>query len=602
MSTPFNRDPIPNPPQRSNNIDRFSTYLMVDSQQGLVVLQWVGEPRLRRNLQRYAAHDPHFARLLDAKDLEEQLEQFWINLAVNPPPPQEWEPANRQELAFKHLASYYESICHKAAKAIAYKHSQVSWEEALTIARAFIYNPQKLADILRKYQIQGSAKRSTYLHEVLTRTIKSETSVGKYSYWRLICQISEIKLTHALETAHYKQTEISQILFARKYFTNVYVFSRVKGRRKRPGETWPIPESEDFAETANCYNAERLLPSAPPEVTSNPHPVTAEQIQRWMENCFEAVKEGKKLEYQNLSLDELNANLGIEITDPKTAVENSAWPELGEEELTSAWSNQTEEIKQRLETALKRCGNMIEVPLSEGHWLIDETKLLPLKYGFGLTQKQMAVLCGIKQCKVSRDLKNKYIKPLVEALTQLSQPEGWVYDYVTEWLQKYFPSPNRADIIQAALVESLKQLTVSERELLSLCYGEKLDFSIIGDRQGYSVNEVEAKLASIETQLHNSLLHCIGKWMKEYVNQWLHIFYRTPIKQTLIHHLMALPSSIQESLQLYYKNSALPEQIEQCLEPDGAEVARVSMGRKMSTRRGLNPVGCQLFGDRHNWK
>lgn len=149
MSTPFNRDPMPSPPQRSNNTKRFSTYLMLDNQQGRVVLQWIAAPRLRRNVQRYAAHDPHFARLRDAKDLEEQLEQFWINLAVNPPPPQEWEPTNRQELAFQHLASYYETICHQAAKAIAYKHSQVSWEEALTIARAFIYNQKKLGDILR---------------------------------------------------------------------------------------------------------------------------------------------------------------------------------------------------------------------------------------------------------------------------------------------------------------------------------------------------------------------------------------------------------------------------------------------------------------------
>ncbi|MCT7996105.1 hypothetical protein [Laspinema olomoucense] len=563
MSTPFQRDGMPNPPQRSNNTDRFSTYLMVDNHQGRVVLQWIAEPRLRRNLQRYAAHDPHFPRLRDAGDLEEQLEQFWINFALNPPPPQEWEPANRHELAFQHLASYYESICHQAAKAIAHKHSQVSWEETLTIARAFIYNPKKLADILRKFQTKGSAKLSTYLHEVLTRTIKSETAVGRYSYWRLVCKTSEKKLLNALETAHYGQREISQILFAQKYFTKVYFFNRVKGRTRRRGETWPLPQPEDFAETAHCYNAERLLPSAPPEVASNPHPVTAEQIQRWMESCFEAVKECKNLEYQTCSLDELNAKLGIEIADPKTEPEDSAWGEFGEDELSLAWFNQTEEIKQLLETELKRCGNIIEVPLSERIWLIDKAKILPLKYGFGFTQKQIAVLCGIQQCKVSRDLTNKYTKPLLKALTQLSQPEGWVSDYVTEWLQKYFPSPNRADIIHAALVESLKQLTGAERELLSLRYGEKLVVTVIGDRWGCSADEVKAKLASIETQLHIFLLNCIGKWMKEYVNHWLHIFYQTPLKEALIHQLKGLPDSIQEGLQLYYKQSVLREQIEQ---------------------------------------
>lgn len=565
MSTSFNRDrQIPNLPPRRNNTDRFSTYLMVDNQQGRVVLRWKTDSRLRRNIQFYAARDPNFAQWHNDNEQEQKLEQFWIAIALNEAPMQQWEPAHRQQLALQHLASYYETICHKAAKAIADKHSQVSWEETLTIARTFVYSSSKIEEILRKYQPTGNAKFFTYLQEVLIRTIKSETSVGRYSSWRLICKISCQKLAHALASVQCQETQITQILFARKLFKAVYLFKRVKSQTRKAGETWPIPEPEDFAETAHCYNAERLLPSAPPEVAATPQ-VTPEQIQRWMETCFEAVKASKRSEYQDYSLEELNDQRGIEIADPKTETDSLGLPLGAESELNSALSKHSAKINQLFETELKQCPNIVELQLSDRIWLIDEAKLLPLKYGLGFTQTQIASLCGIKQYNVSRNL-SKYKKPLLKALKQLSQPDKWSEKYVGEWLAKYFPSPDRTDIIQAALVEALKELTVSERELLSLRYGEKLEVRVIGDRLEYSADEVTAKLAEIESQLHTFLLKSIDYWIKDYVNEWLDDFYQTLIHQVLIQQLMALPASIQNALQLYSKKSVKGEQTEENVE------------------------------------
>jgi hypothetical protein len=203
-----------------------------------------------------------------------------------------------------------------------------------------------------------------------------------------------------------------------------------------------------------------------------------------------------------------------------------------------------------------------------------------------LTQIQIAGLCGIKQYTVSRNL-NQYKKALLKALKEFSQPEGWVSEYVGEWLHKYFSSPDRRDIIQAALVEALKQLTVSERELLSLRYGERLDFRAIGLRLGCSADEVKAKLCSIEAQLHIFLLTCLEKWMKDYVKHWLHIFYQAPIQQTLIHDIMALPSSLQNSLQLHYKNSVNLEQIEWGLEWEKPEMFNLFWEGKCQLEEGL---------------
>lgn len=558
MFNPFlHRDRIPTPPKRLNNVERFSTYLMVDTQQGRVVLQWITQPRLRRNFQLYAARDPNFARLGDRR--ESALEAFWIDLALNPPPPQPWEPTNREQLALQHLASYYELICDKAAKWIVNKHGQLLWQDAFDIARTLVHDQEKLASILSQYQAKGDAKLSTYLQEVLIRTIKSEASVGRYSYWRLVCQTPQYKLIDALGRFGCQEPEISQIIFARKYFHQVYLFNRVKSPHRKPGEIWPVPQPEDFGETANCYNAERLLPCAPPEVAANPNPVTGEQMKAWMETCFEALKTTKKLTKECWSLDVLREK-GREFAAPETESEDYFINIVGEGKFKGGYLNEAKGISERLETELRNCKNVIELQLENGRWFIDETNLLPLTYGFGLTQTQIAALCNLKQYQVSRKL-SYYKTQLLNALTEISQPEEWVLPYVREWLQKYFPAPNRADIIQAALVEALKEITASERELLSLCYGEQLDVRAVGDRLGISPEEVEAKLNPIETQLHNGLLKHLDKWMKEYIKQWLYEVYQLSIQQVLIHHVQELPLPIQNSLQMHYQNYANPEQL-----------------------------------------
>ncbi|HEY9838206.1 MAG TPA: hypothetical protein V6D27_15050, partial [Vampirovibrionales bacterium] len=280
MLSPSNPNPIPTPPRRSPNVNQFSTYLRSNHDGGRWVLEWKTEPRLRRNFQLYIAQDPNFAKLCDHSEDGMGLEQFWIALALDPPPPQGWEPTDRQQLAFQHLASYYEPICHKAARAIVDIHSQILWEDAFTIARLWLQKQDKLSEILRKYQANGPAQFSTYLQSVLMRTIKSETDVGRYSYWRLLCKAPDYEIAQALESVYLGPHPVSQLLLARKYFKKVYMANRINGGSRKKGEIWPPPQGEDFAETANFYNAQRLLRSALPEVAANP-PTNAQQIESW---------------------------------------------------------------------------------------------------------------------------------------------------------------------------------------------------------------------------------------------------------------------------------------------------------------------------------
>lgn len=555
MLSPSHANPIPNPPRRSPNIHQFSTYLRSNHDGGRWVLEWKTEPRLRRNIQLYIAQDPNFADLCDRGEEGTALEQFWITLALDPLPPQAWEPPDRQQLAFQHLASYYEPICHKAARAITDKHSQILWEDAFTIARLWLQKQDKLAEIFRKYQPNGRAKFSTYLQSVLMLNITSETDVGRYSSWRLLCKAPDYEIVEALESAGVRPTQVSQMLLARKTFKKVYIANRINGGCRKPGEIWPAPQSEDFAETANFYNHQRLLRSALPEVAVNP-PSNGEQIEAWMQGCLKALKDKRRREHELISLEPFPEQPGLEIPDPNTESEDAILEEGSEGDFPNSPGSQMDRIPELFETALRGCRSIREVPLGDRRVLMDKDGILLLKYGIGLTQQQIADLRGINQSSVNRKLKI-YRTCLLSALTQLSQPKERAIDYLQGWLQKNFLSPNREDMIAESLGEAIKTLKSEERELLSLRYGQKLTVQQISDRLTVTTYQVQSRLSNIETQLHKCLFTTLENWIKKYVDQWLYAVYTSALSQLFNQGFNLLSPDIQKVLKLSY-NHRLP--------------------------------------------
>ncbi|MCT7963726.1 hypothetical protein NG791_23910 [Laspinema sp. D1] len=552
MLSPSNPNPIPTPPRRSPTLKQFCTYLRLNHQGGRWVLEWKTEPRLRRNIQLYIAQDPNFADLCDRQDDGTGLEQFWIALALNSLPPQGWEPPDRQQLAFQHLASYYEPICHQAARTIVHQHSQILWEDAFTIARLWLQKQDKLADILRKYQPNGPAKFSTYLQSVLMRNIKSETDVGRYSYWRLLCKAPDYEIAQALESVYLGKTQASQLLLARKLFKKVYIAHHINGGGRTRREIWPAPQKEDFAETANFYNAQRLLPSALPEVAANP-PSNAEQIESWMHSCLKALKDKRGRENQVYSIDELEEKQGLEIPAPPTELEDAILEEESEGDLQDCPGTQLKRIHELFETELRGCRSILEVQLGDRRVLIDKDRILILKYGVGLTQHQIGELRGMNQSSVNRKLKT-YKTHLLSALTQFIQPEERALDSVQGWLQKNFLSPNPADLIAQALGKAIATQKSEDRELLSLRYGQKLTVQQIGDRLGMTADQVNSKLSTIETQLHKGLCTTLENWIKKYVDKWLYDFYQSALSQLLNQGFNLLSPDIQKILKLSYNH------------------------------------------------
>lgn len=568
MLSPSNPNPIPNPPRRSPTVTQFATYLRSNHEGGRWVLEWKTEPRLRRNIQLYIAQDPNFADLCDRGEDGTELEQFWITLALDLLPPQEWEPRDRQQLAFQHLASYYEPICHKAARAITDKHSQILWEDAFTIARLWLQKQDKLAEIFRKYQSNGPAKFSTYLQSVLMLNIKSETDVGRYSSWRLLCKAPDYEIVEALESAGVRPTQVSQMLLARKTFKKVYIANRINGGYRRPGEIWPAPQSEDFAETANFYNHQRLLRSALPAVAVNP-PSNAEQIESWMYGCLKALKDKRGRENELISIEPLPEQPGLEIPDPKTEWEDAILEEGSEGDFPNSPGSQMDRIPELFETALRGCRSIREIPLGDRRVLIDKDGIILLKYGIGFTQQQIADLRGINQSSVNRKLKT-YKTCLLIALTQFSQPEERAMEYVKGWLQKNFLSPNREDMIAQSLVEAIKTLKSEDRELLSLRYGQKLTVQQIGDRLGLTADPVQSRLSNIEMQLHKCLFTTLENWIKKYVDKWLYDVYTSALSKLLNQGFNLLSPDIQKILKLSYNHHVPLDKIAARVELDEA--------------------------------
>ncbi len=380
-----------------------------------------------------------------------------------------------------------------------------------------IYNPIKLGSVLAKYDSQ-KGNVETYIADFLAKNIRAEAVVHKFSKWRLLCKKSDKELREALQVAGICEPEISQMLFARKYFKQVYVMNKVENPARKTGKKWPDPELKDFDISARCYNSEKLIPGTPHEVYASSGDITGKKVQAWMESCIVALQNYPKSIVPQHSLDalqsvgweahsdyvdtlELNSdNLQIDDAD-----DNQHFLSI---KSSSVLHQQLEGMKQ------------------------DYQKVLFLYYGFGLTQKQLADKLKINQSSISR-YQAKSLIILLDTLAGISQPQQWVKQYVERWLQQNYHAPSHSDLIQASLVLSVKKLPDVERNILQLFYGQRMDVNIISSLVGINESEVRELLKRLNQHLQESLIQEINIWIKEYLEKWLTKHYKSEAKSLL---------------------------------------------------------------------
>ena len=483
----------------------------------------------------------------------------------------DWEPANYRELALAHLASYLEPTCDRAAKLAAERYQEINWEDAFSIARQVIYAQTQLVDFLRTYRRDGQATIKTYIQQILLRIIRSETSVGEYSQWRLLCQTSKKELRQALSKMGVKEVEISRMILARQCFKEVYVLNRVKHPQRKSGGKWPEPLKEDFGAAASSYNAQKYLPSIPVELLAGTEMESQEMV-AVMRQCIQALRNQFNSIIRVASLEEMMESLGYEARDggPEGSVtEPSAdiWQSL-EAEL-SQYS--TTEIEEKLRAALRSGDDVVEIRIGDSCWPCDRRKMLLMHYGLGMTEQQVADYLTINQSNVSR-LLSKYKQRLLQTLTELSHPEGWITKYVSQWLKADYAAPDRADLIQAALTQALPKIPPQDQELLSLRYGRQLSISYIAQLGQISPSDVAARLETAETNLHSYLFKTFDHWIKDYVKLWLTRFYCQPVDAGLIQQFNALDRLSRNMLTLRYGQRLSEPQIADIFQIDATQV------------------------------
>ncbi|WP_449420398.1 sigma-70 family RNA polymerase sigma factor [Phormidium nigroviride] len=499
MPNPFNQESIPRLPERRDNANNFCTYLMLATHNSRPAIEWKNHLHLKRNFELYQQRNQQLSSLCSQPNQIKKLAEFWREIAIDTlPSSPDWEPKNRQILALEHLASYFETECYHAARTVWLQSQDFPWDEYLCCARVFIYNFEHLLRLLRSYNLSHQTALDTYIQQTLIQVIRSEVSIGKFSPWRLLAIKSDKELQEALQRFCYQEPCITQFMFARKYFKQVYRFNKINNPAiRKTGEKWPEPDIEDFQAAAECYNAEKSLPTAPHEVSAGSN-ITEGQIQAWMKICISALQNYPKS------------------INPQPLPE---FPELPNPEIEDSGTLTKESLK-KINSAFRKYLESLKP---------DQHKILLLYYGAGFKQKQVAKQLQVNQSVISRRLDAIKIK-LLETMVEMSQPHSWVANYVAGWLQRNYRTPLHSDLIEMALVAAIKELESEEKEVLRLRYGdERLAVEKIACQLSIDLSQVNTILSQTQQKLQANLIKVLNSWVKEYVEKWLEKFYQSQI-------------------------------------------------------------------------
>jgi DNA-directed RNA polymerase specialized sigma24 family protein len=513
MLNPFNRESIPRLPDRRDNAENFFTCLMLVTGNGRPALQWQNYVELKRNFELYQERDRALSQLCSQPDRSKHIAEFWRQIAIDSPEQsaREWEPENRKFLALRHLASYFEKNCYYAAKEVQSHSSDRPWEDYLSCARVFIYNSDNLLKLLRSYNISHQTSLDTYIQQSLIKILKSESDINKFSLWRLLDKKSDRELREALQRCGYREPYLSQFRFARKNFKQVYRLTKVNNPAIRQrGQIWPDADSEDFQAAAECYNAEKSLPSAPHEVSAGAN-ISGEQMQAWMKICITALQNYPIfINHQPL---ELLRRQGIEAL-------------LDESELNKQNTDEVEDSDTKVSELLNITKSAFRKQIA--NLKPDQHTILLLYYGAGFKQKQLEIKLKLNQSSISRRL-TTIERKLLEALVEVSEPDRWVPHHVVRWLERNFRAPLDSGLIQLALVKATKELDSKEQEVLRLRYGQQVAEENIASQLGMNLLEVTAAISQAQHKLEAKLIKNLQRWQKKYVGNRLAKFYKNQI-------------------------------------------------------------------------
>jgi transcriptional regulator with XRE-family HTH domain len=467
------------------------------------------------------------------------------------------QPETEKRLAHWHLLAYFDrDRCYLIWRSWCRLPFYAAYAENLyALTNEHLCNREKLLQYLNKYNTSShsGANLKTYILGVLRNVTRDY--VNWESRWHLLCDVdinsrrkfqkAEERLREALNNSGTREPEISQYLFAWRYFIPVYKNNRVYNPNQRKGGKWPEPEFSDFAETAKDYNSQRFQPGAPLQVAVGTA-VAPTTIQKWMNTCIDALQQSSQI---------------IEVPYDTNSNEQPDEESLNSWEALEPDEGQTESL-QAVDLALRSELEIIEQNLDKIRSQIPKScrqSVMPFCYPHRLallTQEQFASKIGVHQGTISRYI-SKYVEaPLVEKFQKLTIEQFNPTTYIKTFLTEKFTYLNQANPLEAQLVAAIEDLNAESQQILKLSYGQRMDIikltRTLSQEKPITLEEVEQKLSTAQNQLEKSFLNLLNQWQTNYVKSWLKNYYQNLIQSGLLKSFEQLGSLQQEILCLRY--------------------------------------------------
>lgn len=457
------------------------------------------------------------------------------------------QPETEKRLAHWHLLAYFDrDRCYLIWR---------SWyrlpfyaahaENLYALTNEHLCNREKLQQYLNKYKTSNDSRANlkTYMIGVLRNVMRQQ--INWESKWHLLCDVdisssrklqkAEERLREALKNSGSREPEISQYLFAWRYFVPVYKNNRVYHPNRREGDKWPEPEFSDFAETAKDYNSQRFQPGAPLQVAVG-EAIAPAMIQQWMNICIAALQQSSQI--VEVSYDANN----IEQPDNRSA---NSWEALEKEEepaeIDLILTREIESIEQNLDSVRS------QIPKS------CRQAVMPLCYPHRLallTQEQFSTKIGVHQGTISRYISKNVEAPLLEKFQELTTKQINPSAYVKTFLTEKFAHLNSANPIEAQLIAAIADLDAQSQQILKLSYGQQINLTeltqTLSQEKPISQAEVEQKLSLAQHQLEKSFINLLNQWQINYIKSWLKNYYQNLIQSGLLKSFEQLGSQQKE--------------------------------------------------------
>ncbi|WP_254564234.1 hypothetical protein [Oscillatoria sp. HE19RPO] len=480
------------------------------------------------------------------------------------------------------LCAYLDEPAYRAVEKTAKSWKRLknyTWEHWFFQVQDIINNPHEIIKIVENFlraaqENQGKVSIEFYFKrafEYKILEVLEQFGISRASDWRLLCMAKESELRQSLQTQGISDVLIERYIFAWDYFKSVYKENRVNHPRRKKGDRWPNPHREDFAEVSRYYNQEKELTGVPlavfQDTTRSP-----EQIAQWMQESVQALRNSALLDEVNINNPDVLDHLSLQ----KSVVSPTS---------SSNPSDLLGNVQEILTNNLEQLNSRFTQAIAQGEKPDYIVKLLPLRYGMGLSQQDVGQIFGVHQSQISRR-ESDYIESLLSLFCQwLSDKKGISLEQINhdleQWLSGGYSHPKFSNKIQKFLIETLaKSLSKPERTLLEKHYQKQKNFFQIASEHKLKTGEVEQAIDLAKHPLRRVL--CIALWLERSTDKLIRQSY-----QDSIHSPNLLSDKILEGV------ATLTEQQQKIIRyVYGTQLSQEEVTQKLNCT--ANELTCQL--------